>query len=152
MSERRWIIRPFTPADQPMVKALVLAGLAEHWGELDPTLNSDLNDIAAHYGPQNSHTFVAVLDDLIVGTGTIREKDPTTVELVRVSVSSARRGQGLGKGLVRHLISIAREREYTSLVCETTDTWQDAIGLYLACGFTITAQQNGDVYFRLELS
>jgi ribosomal protein S18 acetylase RimI-like enzyme len=151
-SERRWSIRPFDPSDQAAVKALVLAGLADHWGTLDLTLNPDLNDIAGHYGAQNGHTIVAVLDDTIVGTGTIREVDPNTAELVRMSVSSAHRGQGLGKGLVRALAEISKERGYISLVCETTDTWDDAIGLYLACGFKITDQYGGDYYFHLDLT
>ena len=42
-------IRRFRPADQDAVKALVVAGLGEHWGGVDATLNPDLDDIASHY-------------------------------------------------------------------------------------------------------
>ena len=42
-------ILPFQPEHQSEVKRLVLEGLAEHWGALDLTLNSDLNDISAAY-------------------------------------------------------------------------------------------------------
>ena len=146
-----WLIRSFTAADQNAVKELVLAGLVDHWGTLDPTLNPDLDDIAGWYGPQNGQTIVAVIGDEIVGTGTIRESAPGTAELVRMSVSSAHRGQGLGKGLVRYLIDLARSSGYETLICETTDTWQDAIGLYLACGFEIFDQHGGDYFFRLSL-
>ena len=51
-TDRRWQLRPFTAADQDAVKDLVLAGLADHWGTLDPTLNPDLNDIAGHYAAE----------------------------------------------------------------------------------------------------
>ena len=151
-STAEWLIRPFRPADQASVKTLVLAGLADHFGELDPALNPDLNDIAGHYGAQNGQTIVAEMAGQIVGTGTLREVDPDTVELVRMSVSSDLRGRGLGKGLVRELVRIATERNYRAVVCETTETWQDAIALYLACGFTITHHQDGDAYFRRELA
>lgn len=146
-----WSIRPFAAQDQDAVKALVLAGLADHWGELDLTLNPDLNDIAAWYAPQRGQTVVAVLDDEIVGTGTLREVEPGTAELVRMSVSSAHRGKGLGKGLVRHLTDLATASGYATLLCETTDTWQDAIALYLSCGFEIYDQHDGDFFFRLPL-
>jgi len=42
-------LRRFDPTDQEDAKALILAGLADHWGELDPTLNPDLNNIAESY-------------------------------------------------------------------------------------------------------
>ncbi|MCP4415536.1 MAG: hypothetical protein GY805_02870, partial [Chloroflexi bacterium] len=47
--ERSIVIRPFHPQDQSATKQLILAGLVEHWGELDPSLNPDLNDIARSY-------------------------------------------------------------------------------------------------------
>ncbi|HEY3725020.1 MAG TPA: hypothetical protein VGN59_16840 [Acidimicrobiia bacterium] len=35
-------IARFAPGDQGAVRALILEGLAEHWGTLDPSLNPDL--------------------------------------------------------------------------------------------------------------
>jgi ribosomal protein S18 acetylase RimI-like enzyme len=144
-------IRPFTSADQAAVRALVLAGLQDHWGTLDPTLNPDLNDIAGWYGPHMGFTIVAEIDNEIVGTGTMHRVDDQTGVLVRMSVSGAHRGKGIGKALVRSLANEARSRGYTHLICETTDTWQDAIALYLATGFTIVDQRNGDYHFELPL-
>lgn len=43
------VILPFQPENQEDVKKLILAGLVEHWGKLDPTKNPDLNDIANSY-------------------------------------------------------------------------------------------------------
>ena len=42
-------VKPFQPEDQAAVKNLILAGLAEHWGELDLSKNPDLNDITSTY-------------------------------------------------------------------------------------------------------
>jgi hypothetical protein len=41
-------IVPLRPQDQADVKRLILAGLTEHWGQLDPTKNPDLNNIGSH--------------------------------------------------------------------------------------------------------
>ena len=144
-------IRPFTSADQVDVRALVLAGLQDHWGTLDPTLNPDLNDLSGWYGPLDGFTVVAEIAREIVGTGTMYRVDDQTGVLVRMSVSGSRRGKGIGKALVRSLVDEARARGYTRLICETTDTWQDAIALYLATGFTIVDQRNGDYHFELPL-
>ena len=145
-------VRAFSKADQQIVRALVLAGLQEHWGELDPTLNPDLNDIGGWYGAMDGSTVVAEIDGEIVGTGTIhRGREESTAVLVRMSVSGAHRGKGIGKRLVRELAEAARSRGYARIECETTDTWQDAINLYLACGFEIIDRRDGDVFFRLNL-
>ena len=38
------IIIPFQPEDQAACKNLILNGLTEHWGTLDPGKNHDLDD------------------------------------------------------------------------------------------------------------
>ena len=145
-------VRPFARSDQPAAKALVLAGLQDHWGTLDPALNPDLNDIGGWYGALDGRTIVAEIDDEIVGTGTIhRGVDGATAVLVRMSVSGEHRGRGIGKRLVRELADVARSQGYARIECETTDTWQDAIALYLACGFEIIDRRDGDIFFRLNL-
>lgn len=48
MDAQQISIKPFESEDQEAVQSLILAGLAEHWGEIDPTLNPDLNDISAY--------------------------------------------------------------------------------------------------------
>jgi putative acetyltransferase len=144
-------IRPFRPDDQEAVRSLVLAGLRDHWGTIDPTLNPDLNDIAGWYLPLDGHTVVAEIDDRIVGSGTLHRGGDGSGVLVRMSVAGDQRGKGIGKALVRALAEVARERGYHRLVCETTDTWQDAINLYLAMGFSIIDRRDGDVFFALPL-
>ena len=144
-------IRIFTADDQDAVKALVLAGLADHWGEIDHTLNPDLNDIAGWYGPKRGYTIVLEIHNQIAGTGTIFERNPQTVELVRMSVDRNHRGHGIGKRLVAALVDEARQRGYAAIECETTDTWQDAINLYRSTGFQEIDRHGGDVFFRFNL-
>ena len=35
--------------NEDAVRSLILDGLQEHWGSVDPTLNPDLDDLAATY-------------------------------------------------------------------------------------------------------
>lgn len=144
-------LRPFTPADQASLRRLVLDGLGDHWGTIDETMNPDLDDIAGWYGPLDGYVVVAELDSRIVGGGILYREDVRTGRLVRMTVSKSLRGHGLGRRLVAHLTEEARRRGYAAVVCETTGTWQDAIGLYLRCDFTEVARRDGDVHFRLEL-
>ena len=68
-----------------------------------------------------------------------------------MSVSRDHRGKGVGKALVNALAEAARARGYTRLICETTDTWQDAVALYRATGFTIVDQRDGDYHFEMPI-
>jgi GNAT superfamily N-acetyltransferase len=147
-------VRDFTPADQATVRALVLAGLADHWGEVDASLNPDLDDIAAAYA--GGCTLVAEVDGAIVGTGTVVPRDALTAEIVRMSVARAARGRGIGRLLVDRLARRAADLGATRLVLETTADWHDTVAFYRSCGFEITHYDDGrfgrDAWFERRLS
>ncbi len=67
MSKADLRIARFRPEDQDAVRALILAGLEERWGAVDPSLNPDLDDIAAIYA--DSVVLVAWTGNEIVGAG-----------------------------------------------------------------------------------
>ncbi len=93
------------PNDQTQVRDLVLAGLAEHWGDVDPALNGDLDDLARFH--PGSTTLVAELDGRIVGTGTMVPRDGHTAELLRVSVAPDQRRSRLAQTIVDQLVERA---------------------------------------------
>ena len=144
-------IRPFDPNDAPAMRELVLEGLGDHWGTIDYTLNPDLDDIAGVYHDAGSAILIAEREGNVVGCGILIDESPDTGRLVRMSVRKDQRGQGLGKRLVYALIEEARSRGHTRVVCETTDTWQDAITLYLRCGFHEVARRDGDVHVEMNV-
>ncbi len=145
-------VRPFSPADQTAVRRLVLEGLREHFGVLDESRNSDLDDIAASYLAAGHAVVVAELGGGLVGTGTLVEEAPGVGRLVRMSVSPHHRRRGIGRALVAHLVDLARRRRYHRLLVETNDDWHDAIRLYEACGFVEESRANGEVHLVLDLS
>ncbi|PKO03932.1 MAG: GNAT family N-acetyltransferase [Chloroflexi bacterium HGW-Chloroflexi-5] len=142
-------ILPFQPADQAEVKQFVLAGLVEHWGFLNSTLNPDLNDIEASYA--DGLFLVALQDGRIAGTGALLPRSEYSAEIMRMSVPPQLRRSGLGHAILQRLCEEAKAMGFQKIILETTETWQGVIAFYLNFGFHITHQQDGDVYFALEL-
>ncbi len=138
-------IRPFHPTDQPAAKALILAGLVEHWGWLDPTANPDLDDIATSY--VDAVFLVGYEGERLVATGALLPEGEQAGRIVRMSVDGRERRKGYGRVLLHALLEKARELGYTQVVLETTATWADAIQFYKANGFRRTHEADGDVYF-----
>ena len=139
----------FQPDDQIEVKTLILAGLAEHWGVLDPSLNPDLNDIRSSY--KDAIFLVAWQQARIIGTGALVPRSNQTAEIVRMSVAAGMRRQGIASRILQELCQQAKAAGYERIVLETTETWDDAIGFYHRFGFKITHYLDGDVYFALDL-
>jgi GNAT superfamily N-acetyltransferase len=142
-------IRPFHPTDQPAAKALIWAGLVEHWGWLDPTLNPDLDDIAASYAA--GVFLVGYEGERLVATGALLPEAEQKGRIVRMSVDGRERRKGYGRALLHALLERAREWGYTQVVLETTTTWADAIHFYEANGFHRTHEADGDIHFLLPL-
>lgn len=143
-------IQPFRPVDQDEVKQLVLAGLVDHWGFLDPNKNPDLDDIAATYA--GATFLVARLAGRIVGSGALVPRGDGTAEIVRMSVACDLRRLGVGRRMLQQLVAQARQAGLRRIVLETTETWQEVVAFYLAHGFRITHHADGDVYFALDLT
>jgi ribosomal protein S18 acetylase RimI-like enzyme len=131
------------------VRRLVLAGLGDHFGAIDETMNPDLDDIALHHVGRGHCVVVAERDGELVGTGTLAAEGPGVGRLVRMSVDGRCRGQGIGRRLVAHLLEEARRRGYARVLVETNDDWCDAIGLYRACGFVEEARRDGEVHLGI---
>jgi putative acetyltransferase len=142
-------IRPFQPADQEAVKQLVLAGLVEHWGWLDPARNPDLDDIAHSY--QAALFLVACREEEIIGAGALRPHAPGVGEIVRMSVSANHRRQGVGSLILGRLLAHAPHLGYHTVILETTAAWKEVVNFYLRSGFRITHYRGDDVYFSLPL-
>lgn len=151
MSDANIVIRPFAAGDQFAARTLILAGLGEHFGAIDESRNPDLDDITATYLVPGQAFVVAEAQGKIVGTGALIKEQEQVGRLVRMSVASAQRRQGIGRALVAHLVSLAREHGYSRLVLETNEGWDNAVGLYQACGFSEVVQTDGLVHMVRDL-
>jgi putative acetyltransferase len=135
------------------VRALIVSGLAEHWGTVDPTLNRDLVDMAATYA--GGRTLVARDGDRVIGTGTVIPRDAESAEIVRMSVAPEYRQTGLGRRLVEELVEVARRWGMARVVLETSAHWTEVVTFYERCGFTVTHYEDGefgrDAWFEMRL-
>lgn len=142
-------IAPFQPEQQAAVKELILAGLVEHWGWLDPTKNPDLDDISSTY--QAALFLVAQVADQVVGTGALVPRTAEIAEVVRMSVAADLRRQGLGRQILQQLCDTARQQGFRQVILETTASWHEVIAFYQRFGFRITHVVDDDIYFALDL-
>ena len=153
MSSADLDVHVLRPAEQAAVRSLILAGLSEHWGTVDPALNRDLDHQASTYA--EGTVLVACDGPDLVGTGTIVRRDALSAEIVRMSVAATHRRMGVGRRLVDAMIQIARDWGMKRIVLETTAEWTEVVEFYVRCGFTLTHFEVGrfgrDAWFEMNL-
>jgi putative acetyltransferase len=119
--------------DSPEVRALLEASDA-YAASRYPAESNHMLDLQALRRP--GVTFVvARLDGHAVGCGAIVHSGEDWVEIKRMFVDPAARGQQVGRRLLEKLEEIAREGGATALRLETGIKQPEAIGLYRSCGF-----------------
>jgi N-acetylglutamate synthase-like GNAT family acetyltransferase len=144
-------IREFLPQDQKKAQALILQGLGEHFGRLDPTLNPDLDDIYHTYVEAGQRFMVVEINGEIAGTAALITESPGIGRIVRVTVKPNQRRAGIGRTVVQHLVQLAAEIGYKQLLVETNLDWYDAIRLYERCGFKEYDRDEEEVHFSLSI-
>jgi ribosomal protein S18 acetylase RimI-like enzyme len=125
---------------QDAVRRLVLDGMAERWGVVDESLNTDLDDIDTHYG--SDCVLIAVDGVTVVGTGILllRAKEG---EIVRMSVHRNYRRRGIARQVLAELVDFATAHGVKRIVVETNAKWIEARNLYEAFGFKFTRSAPG---------
>ncbi|MGD0393912.1 MAG: N-acetyltransferase family protein [Acidimicrobiales bacterium] len=104
------------------------------------TSEEQLAWLADHRGPYPA--VVATDDrDTVLGFGSLSEYKnrpsyATTVEN-SVYVDAARRGQGVGRALLEHLIELATQHGFHSVIARVGGDNLASIALHQACGFTL---------------
>ncbi|KAF9095859.1 hypothetical protein BGX23_012493 [Mortierella sp. AD031] len=71
--------------------------------------------------------------------------------MMRLSVSADRRGQGLAKRMIRHLIEKARERQFDLILVETETLWTSAVQIYKSEGFEVAEANHENVHYVYRL-
>jgi putative acetyltransferase len=79
----------------------------------------------------------ARLDGELLGVGALKQLDESHAELKAMHTVEAARGQGVGRAIVDHLLSVAVDRDYQRVSLETgdMDAFEPARSLYLKAGF-----------------
>jgi putative acetyltransferase len=84
--------------------------------------------------------FAARVDGRLLGVGALRHIDKRLAEIKSMHTAAAERGQGVGRRLLDHLISVARAAGYDRVNLETgpMDSYAPARALYASAGFLPT--------------
>lgn len=94
-----------------------------------------LNDPAGKILDKGGAILVAVSGGITVGCCALLNMGHGSFELAKMAVLEARRGSGIGRGLLGYAVNEARNRGATRLFLETNSRLENAIHLYEAAGF-----------------
>jgi N-acetylglutamate synthase-like GNAT family acetyltransferase len=124
--------------------------LREHFGFIDQSLNSDLNDIQATFIESGHKFFIADHDGQVVGTvGLLIERG--NARIVRMSVLKDYRQRGIASALLGRCFEAAKAEGFTEIVAYTEPQWADAVGFYTARGFRQYDRDEIDIHLRRPL-
>ena len=136
--------------DLAAVRALIIAGLTQRWGDYRRAANPDLEAFERSYA--TASVIVATRDGEVVGCGILVAEAPGIARIVRMSVAAGLQRTGIGGGVLRALLERAVRLGYAEVVLETSADWQSAVSFYTRHGFTPTEQRDGDQHFRFDLA
>ena len=129
-----------------MVKQLFLEYAATIGVDLEyQGFGAELAGLPGKYAPPTGELLIGRVNDEAGGCVALRALDPATLEMKRLYVRRAKRGVGLGKGLVEAAIACAREQGYAELRLDTLATMEAAQALYRSLGF-VEIPPYGDVH------
>jgi ribosomal protein S18 acetylase RimI-like enzyme len=149
-------IEPFRREQAPAFDALNRAWLVGY-DLLEPPDEEQLSDPWTHILGPGGQIFVAVRSAEVVGTCAIVPLQDGTCELVKLAVSPAARGLGIGRRLVKACLDYAREKGLSRVVLLSNSQLRPAIHLYQALGFRhrpVPADahyRTADIYMELVL-
>lgn len=142
------------PADQPGDLGWIVMAHGEiyaveyGWGvSFEALVARIVADYAADHDPQYEAAWIATLNGQRVGCiFCVRGDDEGTAKLRLLLLHPDGRGRGLGAALVDTCLAFARSAGYKRMVLWTNDPLAAARHIYLARGFTLTAEAPHDLF------
>lgn len=86
------------------------------------------------------HVVVAYENETPVGCGAIKEFEPQVMEVKRMFVPPAKRGQGIASAVLQELEKWAAEMNYKKCILETGERQTEAVALYKKRGYQSIAK------------
>lgn len=127
------------------VIALIGGVFAEYGLTFDPAgYDADLTRILGTYCRAGGAFWVLEDEGRVVGTIGVTAVSPSEIEIKRVYLDAARRGQGLGRALVEHATTWATERGYTHVRLWSDVKFERSHAMYERLGFARTGLRDCD--------
>ncbi|HIK44457.1 MAG TPA: GNAT family N-acetyltransferase [Leptolyngbyaceae cyanobacterium M65_K2018_010] len=131
-------IRSWQPADRPAVSQLIQSVLAEYGLGWDPQgSDRDAVQVETHYWHTGGEFWVVEDQTTLVGTAGYYPvpREAAAVEIRKMYLATAVRGQGLGGYLLRRLEAAIQQRGFQTIWVETASVLQAAVYLYESRGY-----------------
>jgi putative acetyltransferase len=157
-------IRTIQPADNPALAIIIRNALAEFGANKPGTVYYDATTDALYElfrQPGSMYYIAEVNGELIGGAGIFPSPGlpDGTCELVKMYLSPAARGKGIGKMLIDKALAFAVEAGYQNVYIETMPELRKAMSVYEQFGFKYLDGPLGDtghfgcnIWMLLELS
>ena len=135
-------IRSWHPAFAPDFKKLNVEWLEEYF-RVEPIDERVLSDPKGQVIAGGGDILFAVKDGLAIGTAALKPHSPGCLELTKMAVTRAYRGQGVCRRLVEAAIGRFRELEGKMLFLESHSSLLAALKLYESVGFRHSVRPGG---------
>jgi putative acetyltransferase len=125
---------------------------------LEPADEPHLTDPVGQILARGGQIFVALQDEIVVGTCAVVPHGPGAFEVAKLAVAPAVRGRGIGRELIDACIGYAQQRGARQAVLVSNSCLKAALRLYEQLGFRYAPlpatmpYATADVYMELELT
>lgn len=109
-----------------------------------------LSDPKRYIIDKGGFIFFAIFENQVVGTAALMKKTETEFELGKMAVTESVQGKGIGRILLEHCLTFAKEKNIRSLVLYSNTQLQSAIHLYREFGFREIELESG-LYERANI-
>lgn len=143
------IIRTILPEDNKTLAKIIRNSLEEFKANKPGTVYFDdtTDNLSEVFKTPNSIYFVAEADGVLLGGGGIyptQNLPAGTCELVKLYLSNAARGKGIGKLLMEKCFIAAKDLGYKKMYLETMPELNIAVPMYEKMGFTYLQSPQGN--------
>lgn len=139
----------YAPEYRSDVKKLNYEWLEKYF-RVEPGDEKSLSDPEAEIIAKGGLIYFVRVNNKIVGTASLLQKQPGIFELGKMAVTEAAKGQGIGKKLIEFCILMAKQRAAVMLILYSNTRLANAIHLYRQYGFEETELETG-LYERADI-
>ncbi|MDQ0464729.1 GNAT superfamily N-acetyltransferase [Caulobacter ginsengisoli] len=142
-------ILDYQPRHAQAWKTLNEAWITRHFA-IEDADRQVLDDPVGKVLAKGGHIFIGEQDGVAIGCCGLKAMDDGGFEVIKMTVSEAARGTGLGRQLMQACIDRAREVGAPRLYLETNSALGPALSLYRTMGFTDIPARGTD-YARCDV-
>lgn len=143
-------IRPFAEDDAAQVRKLFIATnrllsppeLRDAFeAYIERALAEEIDRIAAYYREHDGSFWVAIQNDVLVGTFGLERAAPDAMELRRMYVDAGARRKGIGRRMLQYAEDECRRRNVARLELSTAEIQSAALSLYRNAGYRLLREE-----------